>query len=253
MRVSVLGSSGGAPTRTNPASGYLVSSGETAIWLDAGTGTFMVLADLVDPGTLSAVVISHIHVDHCADLFGLYAYLASGQSGVIPIRVYVPEGAAAHLAAFARADDDHVFHTVLDVVEVLAGDEVLVGDATIRFGAAIHSVPCLVTRVDMPDGGLVYSGDTGPGSDLASMAAGADLLLCEASLSGARDERSYPYHLTAHEAGAAAAAAGVGRLVLTHFAYGVDPATAVTEAQVEFAGRVDAARPGETFMIGEDR
>lgn len=253
MRVTVLGSSGGSPTRANPASGYLVSSDETAIWLDAGTGTFMALADLVDPGTLSAVVISHIHVDHCSDLFGLYGYLAYGPSGTVPIRVFVPEGAAAHLAAFARAGDDHAYHTVLDVVEVHADDEAAVGDATLRFGAAAHSVPGLVTRVDIGDGALAYSGDTGPGSDLASVAAGADLLLCEASIPGARDERSHPYHLTAQEAGAAAAAAGVGRLVLTHFATGVDPVTAVDEARSEFAGTVDAARPGKTFEIGERR
>lgn len=225
--------------------------GETVIWLDAGTGTFMALAELIDPGKLSAVVISHVHVDHCADLFGLYAYLASGQPGIVPIRVSVPEGAAAHLAAFARAGQDHVYHTVLDVVEVAAEEEMAVGNMKLRFGAAAHSVPGLVTRLDTADGALAYSGDTGPGSDLVSLAAGADLLLCEASIPGERDERSYPYHLTAREAGAAAAAAGVGRLVLTHFAHGVDPVAAVAEAKTEFGGPVDAAWPGENFMIGE--
>ena len=37
--LTVLGSAGGAPTRTNPASGYLVESGGARFWLDAGTGT----------------------------------------------------------------------------------------------------------------------------------------------------------------------------------------------------------------------
>ena len=34
--LAVLGSSGGSPTRTNPASGYLLTNGATSVWLDAG-------------------------------------------------------------------------------------------------------------------------------------------------------------------------------------------------------------------------
>lgn len=250
--LTVLGSSGGSPTRTNPASGYLVTSGDTTLWLDAGTGTFMALGALTDPGTLSGVVISHTHVDHCADLFGLYGYLAFGPSGVVPIPVYVPEGAAEHLAAFAGAGAEHVFGVVLDMVEVTAGDELTVGDMQLRFGDASHSVPGLVTRVESADGVMAYSGDTGPGSDLASVGRDADLLLCEASIAGTRNYQTYPYHLTAGEAGAVAEAAGAGRLVVTHFATGVAPDTAVAEAGAEFAGPVDAARPGNTFTIGEE-
>lgn len=250
--LTVLGSSGGSPTRTNPASGYLVSSGHTTIWLDAGTGTFMPLGTHTDPGTLSAVVLSHIHVDHCADLFGLYGYLAYGPSGIVPIPVYVPEGAAEHLAAFAGAGAKHDIRVVLDIVEVGAGDEVIVGDAQLRFGDAVHSVPGLVTRVETPDGAMAYSGDTGPGSDVASLAKDVDLLLCEASIAGERDEDTYPYHLTAGEAGAVAEAARARRLVLTHFATGVEPVMAVAEAKGTFKGAVDAAEPGATFTIGED-
>ena len=81
MRLTILGSTAGAPSRTNPASGYLVQDGEVSIWMDAGTGTFMELARRVDPGTVDAVVISHTPADHCSDLFGLYWYLAFGPSG----------------------------------------------------------------------------------------------------------------------------------------------------------------------------
>lgn len=250
--LTVLGSSGGSPTRTNPASGYLVDSGNDTIWIDAGTGTFMALSAHTDPGQLSAVVLSHMHVDHCADLFGLYGYLAFGPSGTVPIPVYVPEGAAEHLAAFAGAGAEHVFRVVLDIVEVGAGDKVSVGDLRLRFGDANHSVPGLVTRVEAPDGAMAYSGDTGPNSDLEAVAADADLLLCEASIAGKRDGQSYPYHLTAGEAGAIAEAAGARRLVVTHFATGVDPETAAIEAQAEFGGPVDAARPGDAFTIGEE-
>jgi ribonuclease BN (tRNA processing enzyme) len=246
----VLGSAGGAPTRTNPASGYLVESGDAAIWLDAGTGTFMELARHTDPGTLAAVVLSHIHVDHCSDVFGLYGYLAFGPSGVVPVPVFGPVGASEHLSAFARAGEEHVFHSVFDLVDVVAGSAVAIGDVSIRFGRAVHPVPALVTRFDTPGGSLVYSGDTGPGSDLVELSTGADMLLCEASITGERSAQTYPYHLTAGEAGRVATEAGVSQLIVTHLASGVDPDRALEEAAAEFHGKISLANPGATFTIG---
>jgi len=250
--LTVLGSAGGAPTRTNPASGYLVESGDAAIWLDAGTGTFMELARHTDPGALAAVVLSHIHVDHCSDVFGLYGYLAFGPSGIVPVPVFGPIGASEHLSAFARAGEEHVFHSVLDLVDVVAGSAVAIGDVSIRFGRAVHPVPAVVTRFDTPHGSIVYSGDTGPGSDLAELAKGVDVLLCEATIAGERSAQTYPYHLTAGEAGRVAAEAGVSQLIVTHLASGVDSDRALEEASKEFHGPISLAAPGFTFTIGGD-
>ncbi|VAV94304.1 hypothetical protein MNBD_ACTINO01-1557 [hydrothermal vent metagenome] len=249
MKLTVLGSTAGAPSRTNPASGYLIEHGKTSIWLDAGTGTFMELAQRIDPGTLDAVVISHVHVDHCADLYGLYGYLAFGPSGDVPVKVFVPPGAAAHLASFARATEEHVFNVVLDIEEVAPGSEVSVDDVTIRFGDAIHPVSALVTRIDAGGASLVYSGDTGPGGDLLAIAAGADVLLCEASIIGVRDERTYEYHLTAIEAGETAAEAGVGRLILTHIGALMNPQDSVDEASEVFSGQIAYAAHEAVFEI----
>jgi ribonuclease BN (tRNA processing enzyme) len=249
--LTVLGSSGSTPTRTNPASGYLIETEGMSFWVDAGTGTFMELAKHVDPGTLDGVVLSHTHSDHCTDIFGLYGYLAFGPSGSVPVPVLVPPGASDHLSAFARATEEHVFHSVLDLVEVDAGSMVEIDDVSIRFGEAIHPVPALVTRFDGPGGSVVYSGDTGPGSDLLDLAYGADLLLCEATIAGERDERTYPYHLTAFEAGRIASEAGVGTLVVTHLASGADPERALEEAGDGFGGELLLAMPGTRITIGE--
>jgi ribonuclease BN (tRNA processing enzyme) len=249
--LTVLGSSGGTPTRTNPASGYLLEAAEMSFWVDAGTGTFMELSKHIDPGTLDGVVLSHTHSDHCTDIFGLYGYLAFGPSGLVPVPVLVPPGAAEHLSAFARAAEEHVFHSVLDLVEVDAGSTVKIDDVSIRFGEAVHPVPALVTRFDTPGGSIVYSGDTGPGSDLLDLAGDSDVLLCEATIAGERDDQTYPYHLTAFEAGRIAAEAGVRTLVITHLTSGVDPARALEEASDGFSGELILAMPGTTITIGE--
>lgn len=252
MELTVLGSTGGCPGRGNPASGYLVRHGATALWLEAGTGTFMELARHLDPGAVDAVVLSHVHVDHCVDLFGLYGYLAFGPSGRIPVPVHAPEGVLDHLAGFARATEGHVFHTVFEARAVAPGDVVEVGELVLRFGDAVHPVPAVSVRIDAPGGSLAYSGDTGPGSGLAELAAGVDLLLCEATILGPRADRTYPYHLTAAEAGALAEAAGARRLVVTHVAALAAPEAAVDEAAAVYRGPVTWAAPGSTFPIPED-
>lgn len=253
VKLTVLGSNASSPSRTNAASGYLVESGGKTILMDAGPGVFMKLAEVMDPGLLDAVVVSHTHVDHCTDVLALFSYMAYGSSGPIPIPVYAPVGTRDHLAAFARAGEGSVFHQVLDFREQVPGDEVWIGDAHVTFGNAIHPVPALVTRFDVGDASLVYSGDTGPGGDLAAMANGASLLLSEAALQGVRDSKTFPHHLTAVDAGEIAAWAGVERLVLTHILASMDPMVSVEEASRVYEGPVDYAAPGSTFEIPTTR
>ena len=253
MKLTILGSNASSPSRTNAASGYLVEFEGKSVLMDAGPGVFMELAQIMDPGLLDAVVLSHTHVDHCADVLALFAYMAYGPSGPIPIPVYAPEGSREHLAAFARAGKDHVFHQVLDFHELAPGDEVWIGDTQLTFGKAIHPVPALVTRFDAGVGSLVYSGDTGPGGDLANLANNASLLLVEASLQGIRGPKTFVHHLTAVDAGELAEWAGVERLVLTHIPARMDPTISVEQASTVYTGPVDYAAPGSTYEISTTR
>jgi ribonuclease BN (tRNA processing enzyme) len=242
MRLTVLGSSGTFPGPGNPASGYLVSTGSTAVLLDVGPGVFPALRRLVSAP--DAVVISHVHADHCADLFPLFNALRYGPPRIAGLPVITPRGVAERFAGFLGADDDHDLFRVLAFDEVEAGAERAIGDLRFRFGAATHPVPALVTRVESDGAALVYSGDTGPGGDLEAVATGAAVLLCEASLQGEPTSDRYPYHLHASEAGDVAARAGVGRLVVTHVPPTLDPAVSVAEAAAVFDGPVTHAVPG---------
>jgi ribonuclease BN (tRNA processing enzyme) len=249
MKFTVLGSNASSPSRTNTASGYLVEFEGKSILMDAGPGVFMRLAEIMDPGLLDAVIVSHTHIDHCADVMALFTYMAYGPSGPIPIPVYAPTGTRDHLAAFARAGEGHVFHQVLDFREQEAGDQVWIGGAQVTFGRAIHPVPALITRIDIGGASLVYSGDTGPGGDLAKLANDVSLLLCEASLQGVRGPRTFVHHLTSVDAGELAEWASVEQLVLTHIPASLDPTTSVEEASAVYAGPVHYAAPGMTFEI----
>ncbi len=249
MDLTVLGCSAACPVADNPASGYLIHHEGTWVWCDAGSGTFLALLDEVDPDDLDAVVISHVHADHCIDLFALYGYLEHGPGSGGPLPVFVPSQATEHLAAFARAGADHRFRQVLAFSEVGDGDATTVGGITLRFATAAHPVPALTVRFEAGDRSLVYSGDTGPGAGLEVLAPGADVLLCEATLQGPGAARDYPFHLTAEEAGAIAADAAVDRLILTHIGPTLDPRRSVAEAAGPYGRVPELARPGAVFTI----
>ncbi len=245
MRLTVLGCSGTYPAAGQPASGYLVEWGGATIWVDAGPGTFDALSERTEPGELDAVVVSHRHPDHCTDLFALYHYLAFGPGGRVPVAVFVPEGAADHLAAFTGGDTGSgAFRRLLDFRTVGDGDTAAVGGLTLRFASASHSVPTVGVRLEAGGRSLAYSADTGPGGGVPGLAEGADVFLCEATYQDPRSQHDYPYHLTASEAGAMAREAGAARLILTHLPPALDAQRSMGEAATAYGSEVELAVPG---------
>ena len=72
MQVTVLGSGSALPTARRASAGYLVEWPAGALLLDASAGTYMrALKAGLDSRRLLAVVFSHFHPDHTADLPGI--------------------------------------------------------------------------------------------------------------------------------------------------------------------------------------
>jgi len=63
---------------------------------------------------------------------------------------------------------------------------------------------------------------------------------------------SGPNHLTPGGAARLARAAGAERLILTHFYPAMDPEEARARAALLFPGRIELARDGATFELGEE-
>ena len=100
----MLGCDGSYPGPGGAASGYLVQSDSTTIWLDAGPGTFANLQQVVDPGVVDAVILSHEHPDHWTDLESFAVWRRqSDQSAAV--RIYAPPG----LRRRSYFSDDPVF------------------------------------------------------------------------------------------------------------------------------------------------
>lgn len=246
MDLWVLGANGTYPTVGRPTAGYLLSHDETRVWVDAGSGTFDALSRLMDPADLDAVVISHMHVDHCADVLPLYHYLRFGAPARDPMPLIVPAGAVDRLAAFLDSGDGSHLPEVFQ--SLTPGPEpVAVGAMTFQFGSADHPVPTLQLRAEAGGRSIAYSADTGTGSDLTTLARGANTLLAEGSFQGV--DKPAPHHLTAAEAGDIAREAGVERLILTHLMPTLDPHQSIAEAAARFRGDVMVAAPGLEVLI----
>ena len=76
VRLTVIGCSGSYPGPDSPASCYLLEQeheGRTwRVLMDLGSGALGALQRYVDPLSIDAVLLSHLHADHCLDLCGYY-------------------------------------------------------------------------------------------------------------------------------------------------------------------------------------
>lgn len=250
MRLHILGSSGGYPAPDNPCSGFLLERGETRIWMDAGTGTMAAVQRIVPLERIDALVISHVHADHCADLFTLYVALRFRREGALRKPLWAPREVWEIVPRFLdpygggplKLEEAFDFHPLED------GCEAEVAGVRFRCARTDHPVETLALRAEADGAALVYSADTGPGVDLTDFARGADLLVCEATYQD--DLMGAPVHLSARQAGELAHRAGVRTLALTHLWPTFDPQVSLAEAR-DAAGeaRVELARPGGVFEV----
>jgi len=252
MRLTVIGCSGSFPGPESPASCYLLEAeGEQRTWrilLDLGSGALGPLQRYVDPLTLDAVLISHLHPDHYFDISGLYVMWKYHPDGArAPIPVWGPQGVGRQVARAYGLSTDPGMKAEFSFNEYTS-DPVRLGPMTVTVTRVRHPVPAYGMRVTAGDSVLAYSGDTGPCQQLVDLASGADLLLCEAAFVEGGDNPS-DLHLTGKQAGAAAAEAGVSRLLLTHVPPWHDPQVSMREAREAYAGPLESAVPGAMYEI----
>lgn len=259
MRLTILGRSPARPNPGEPCAGYLVEGGDSRILLDAGPGVVAQLLRRTTPEQLDAVVISHMHTDHFLDLVTLrysYPWLE-----VAPrrLRVIVPPGSSEQLRDVAKGAGFPEFFDRSFVFEEHDGETGFeIGDLRLEPYATQHFVPTWGFRIqargadEAADKVLAYSADTAPTPGLARLADGASLFLCEAALRSLSEDppgAENRGHLLPGEAGAAAKAARVDRLVLTHLPIDNGGDWARQEAATQFGGPVEVAELLKSYEV----
>jgi ribonuclease BN (tRNA processing enzyme) len=243
MRLTVLGGCGAWPAAGQACSGYLVEHDGFRLLIDPGYAIVPRLLQLVRADDVDAVLVSHGHPDHCADLNPLLRArtFRDDRAPAPALPVYAPPGALRAVLALDRPGglDDAV-----NVRDFDPGDEFSVGPFGVRSWLLPHMLPNAGLRLEADGRVLAYTGDTGPSPDLHKLARGADLLLAEASYPREVPADMARYLSSASQAGHVASKAGAAQLVLTHLMPGTDPDESVLAAAEAYTRPIAVASPG---------
>ncbi|WP_225046984.1 MBL fold metallo-hydrolase [Lacticaseibacillus kribbianus] len=226
MKLTILGYYGGYPDHGVGTSAYLVESGDYRLLMDCGSGALLALEAVCDPRSLDAVLLTHYHHDHAADLGVLQYYyqLHSGAKKVLPLPVYGHTKDPLNFAALTFGDFTRGVGYTADATLTL-------GPLTLTFLETQHPVPAFAVRIEEAGTGrvLVNTSDTRAFPELAGFAKGADLLMADTNFLA---EHPAPmWHLTSTQAGQLAKDAGAAALLLTHLPQESDLAQLQREAQ----------------------
>lgn len=244
MKITVIGCWGGYPAKNEASSGYLLEYENYRILLDCGSGVLSQLQNHMKPEELDAVVLTHYHPDHVADI------------GVLQHAVLIQNilnGSKKNIPIYGHTLDADEFEklTYKDITHGIAYSEdepLQIGPLTFTFLRTKHPVPCFAMRIEAEGQVIVYTGDSAYLEELADFAKGANVLLCESNFYGDMDG-SGAGHMTGREAGKIAEKADVQLLLLTHLPHYGDHDQLKREAGESFKRGIAIARNAMEFQL----
>ncbi|MGW4380300.1 MBL fold metallo-hydrolase [Kitasatospora sp. NPDC004531] len=250
MKLTVVGCSGSFPSVESPCSSYLVEADGYRLVVDLGNGALGNLQKHTGLYDVDAVLLSHLHADHCIDLCAYWVarnYRVEGCPAPLP--VYGPTGTAERLARAYDMPEKPGMTEVFDFRDLADGARLRLGPLTVTAALVNHlDTEAYGFRIEHGGRSLVYSGDTGTCQDLVELARDADLFLCEAAYTHGK-ETAEAIHLNGRQAGEHAARAGAKRLVLTHIPPWTDAERNRRDAAAVYSGPVELARAGAVHEL----
>lgn len=233
MKLTILGYWGGYPTKNEGTSSYLLESNGYHLWLDAGSASLIALENHVDPLDVDAVLLSHYHYDHIADL-GVFQFTrklkGTGENRAPIVPIY---GHKEDETNFNRLTMDRVSKGV----SYEEGETFSIGPFEITTMRTLHPVPCFAFRIKETKTGkvLVFTADSGYLEEFVPFAKEADLLMTDTNFFNGME--NHRVHMTATEAGRIAKEANVKKLVLTHLPQKGDLQVLKSQAIEEFGSQ----------------
>jgi ribonuclease BN (tRNA processing enzyme) len=246
LEVVVLGSGGPRAFGRAGSSFLVVVEGRPRILVDAGPGAFLRIGELrLDLGKVDTVLLTHLHIDHSADLAAFFNARALTSDGPISYRIFGPDGsglfpktsrfvdllvgdggAFAYQKTFG-ADESFVVHDLTIRMDsprtkIVDEDGLLVEEIATHHG----DCPSVAYRISYKGAAVVFSGDMDASAlpNLVQLAKNADLLIfnCAVLDPPGSPSQLYELHTPPKKIGEAARASGVKSLLLSHLAPDVE-------------------------------
>jgi len=250
IEITLLGTGSPIPDPNRAGPSTLIRAGGQQLLVDCGRGVLQRLAAAgASANTLSALLLTHLHSDHIADLGDVLItrWVTTFTPDAPPLPIIGPPGTAevveATLRAFGRDigyriahHDDLTAPPPVDVQEYTEGQVWDRDGVRIIVAPTDHRpvTPTIGFRIEHSDengtASVVMAGDTVPCASLDELAAGAGALVHTVirhdlveTLPQQRIRDICDYHSSVAQAGATAQRAGVGTLVLTHYVPAIAP------------------------------
>jgi ribonuclease BN (tRNA processing enzyme) len=247
MRLTVVGCSGSLAGPNSAASCYLLEADGFRLVVELGNGALGSLQRHAGLFDVDAVCLSHLHADHCVDLYSYsIARMYSPAGPQPPIPVYGPVGTRERIAMIHGTEGDAYGLMSRFMFETLAPGSFSIGPFEVTTVAMNHPVETYGFRFSHGGRTIAYTGDTGLTGDLIQLARDSDVFLCEAAFLDGPDLPP-DLHLTARQAAGYATQAGTGRLVLTHLQPWNQADKALSEAATAYDGDLAVAVSGQVI------
>jgi ribonuclease Z len=246
IEVTLLGTGSPIPDARRAGPATLVRAGGQTFLVDCGRGVQQRLAAVgAGANGLSALLLTHLHSDHIADLGDLITtrWVTTFTPDPAPLPIIGPPGTAAVVEATLKAFGFDIGYRIAHHADLTSPPPVEVHEYTDgpvwdRDGAQITVAPTdhrpvaptIGFRVEHAGASVVLAGDSVPCESLDTLAAGAGALVHTVirkdlidAMPMQRIRDICDYHSSVEEAAATATRAGVGILVLTHYVPGIEP------------------------------
>lgn len=232
IRVQFLGSGNAFSDGGRANAAIHVTAPGASLLLDCGSSALPAIKNHVDPKTIPAIAVTHLHGDHFGGIvaFVLEQHFAGRTAELV---VGGPPSLAARLDAAEQALYPDFFGPTklgFPVRRVVLGTE-----PTRMGGASVQALQVRHVRLAEPHGLRVeiagkvvaYSGDARWSEHLPAVSRGADLFICEASFF----DREDPSHISYRQIMAHRDELAAKRIVLTHL--GAETLARLNEVELE--------------------
>ncbi len=239
MELIIVGSGTAAIQPRRGPSGYILRNSAEIYLLDGGSGTLRRAAEVgISYKEIGKIFYTHLHPDHTIDLVP-FLFATKHTPGFVrtePLEIYGPVGFAEFYQKFTELFSRRMLEAEYEIkITEMGARHLQFQNWQLRTELMQHAHHAIGYRFESAGKTFAYSGDTDFCEEVIHLARNADVLLLECSFP---DRMKVKGHLTPSEAGRIAAAAGVKKMVLTHFYPPCDEEDMITPCRKYFDGEV---------------